>query len=89
MITWRSIIRTGSCPGVGISIGLTRLFYVLGEQGLLNPALPVAPCDVIILPMGEEMAPAIQLATQFRAAGHPGTALRRAEEIQGEAAIRQ
>ena len=56
-------------PGVGISIGLTRLFYVLGEQGLLNPALPVAPCDVIILPMGEEMAPAIQLATQFRQQG--------------------
>ena len=25
-------------PGVGISIGLTRLFYVLGEQGLLNPS---------------------------------------------------
>ena len=24
-------------PGVGISIGLTRLFYVLGEQGMLNP----------------------------------------------------
>ena len=23
-------------PGVGISIGVTRLFYVLGEQGLLN-----------------------------------------------------
>ena len=26
-------------PGVGISIGLTRLFYVLGEQGMLNPQL--------------------------------------------------
>ncbi len=25
-------------PGVGISIGLTRLFYVLGEQGFLNDA---------------------------------------------------
>ena len=25
-------------PGVGISIGLTRLFYVLGEQGYLNDA---------------------------------------------------
>ena len=30
-------------PGVGISIGLTRLFYVLGEQGLLNPQLPTLP----------------------------------------------
>ena len=37
-------------PGVGISIGLTRLFYVLGEQGMLNPDLPTAPADVLILP---------------------------------------
>ena len=56
-------------PGVGISIGLTRLFYVLGEQGMLNPELPVAPCDVIILPMGEDLAPAIRLATQLRGQG--------------------
>ena len=56
-------------PGVGISIGLTRLFYVLGEQGLLNPELPVAPCDVIVLPMGEDLGPAIGLATQLRQQG--------------------
>ena len=56
-------------PGVGISIGLTRLFYVLGEQGLLNPELPTAPADVLILPMTEDMAPAISLATQLRSAG--------------------
>ena len=56
-------------PGVGISIGLTRLFYVLGEQGMLNPALPTAPADVLILPMTEDLSPAIALATEFRAAG--------------------
>ena len=56
-------------PGVGISIGLTRLFYVLGEQGLLNPALPTAPADVLVLPMTEDLAPAISLATQLRTAG--------------------
>ena len=56
-------------PGVGISIGLTRLFYVLGEQGLLNPALPTAPADVLILPMTEDLAPAIALATQLRQNG--------------------
>ena len=56
-------------PGVGISIGLTRLFYVLGEQGMLNPALPTAPADVLILPMTEDLAPAIALATQLRQAG--------------------
>ena len=56
-------------PGVGISIGLTRLFYVLGEQGMLNPDLPTAPADVLILPMTEELTPAIELATRLRTAG--------------------
>ncbi len=56
-------------PGVGISIGVTRLFYVLGEQGLLNPALPTAPADVLVLPMTEDLAPAVRLATELRAAG--------------------
>ena len=56
-------------PGVGISIGLTRLFYVLGEQGMLNPELPTAPVDVLILPMTEDLSPAITLATALRQAG--------------------
>ncbi len=56
-------------PGVGISIGLTRLFYVLGEQGMLNPELPTAPADVLILPMTEDLAPAIALATDLRGRG--------------------
>ena len=56
-------------PGVGISIGLTRLFYVLGEQGLLNPQLPTAPADVLILPMTQDLTPAIRLATRLRSAG--------------------
>ena len=56
-------------PGVGISIGLTRLFYVLGEQGILNPSLPTAPADVLILPMTQDLTPAIQLATRLRGAG--------------------
>ncbi len=56
-------------PGVGISIGLTRLFYVLDEQGLLNPELPSAPADVLVLPMTESPAPAIALAETLREAG--------------------
>lgn len=56
-------------PGVGISIGLTRLFYVLGEQGLLNPDLPTAPTDVLILPMTDDLAPAISFATLLRENG--------------------
>ena len=56
-------------PGVGISIGLTRLFYVLGEQKMLNDHLPTAPCDVLVLPMTEELSPAIDAATALRRAG--------------------
>ena len=56
-------------PGVGISIGLTRLFYVLDEQGLLNPDLPDAPADALVLPMTAEPAPAIALAQQLRQTG--------------------
>ena len=55
-------------PGVGISIGLTRLFYVLDEQGLLNPELPSAPADALVLPMGD-IAPAIALAETLRSSG--------------------
>ena len=53
-------------PGVGISIGLTRLFYVLDEQGLLNPELPSAPADVLVLPMTQDPLAAIALAEQLR-----------------------
>ena len=56
-------------PGVGISIGLTRLFYVLDEQGLLNPELPSAPADALVLPMTADVAPAIALAETLRASG--------------------
>ena len=56
-------------PGVGISIGLTRLFYVLDEQGLLNDSLPCAPADALVLPMGGEPAAAIALAEELRQTG--------------------
>jgi len=56
-------------PGVGISIGLTRLFYVLDEQGLLNEDLPSAPADALILPMTADPGEAIALAEKLRAKG--------------------
>ena len=56
-------------PGVGMSIGLTRLFYVLDEQGLLNDAIPGAPCDALVLPMTENVAKAVELAETLRSAG--------------------
>ena len=56
-------------PGVGISIGLTRLFYVLNEQGLLSDDLVTAPCDALVLPMTEDMSFAVAAATALRNAG--------------------
>ncbi len=56
-------------PGVGISIGLTRLFYVLQEQNMLSENLLTAPADVLILPMTDDLSGTIALATKLRAAG--------------------
>ncbi len=56
-------------PGVGISIGLTRLFFVLENQGYLNDGLNTAPADVLILPMTDDLSHAIAMATTLRAAG--------------------
>lgn len=56
-------------PGVGISIGLTRLFFVLEDQKYLNDDLLTSPADVLVLPMTEDLSPAIALATQLREVG--------------------
>ncbi|MDR0839719.1 MAG: histidine--tRNA ligase [Oscillospiraceae bacterium] len=56
-------------PGVGISIGLTRLFFVLDDVGLLNAEVQSAPCDVLIIPMTGDFSPAVALATAMREAG--------------------
>ena len=56
-------------PGVGISIGLTRLFYVLGDQGYFNEDMVTAPTDVLVLPMTDDLAPAISFATLLRTSG--------------------
>ena len=51
-------------PGVGISIGLTRLFFVLEDKNYL--AETASPADVMILPMTDDMGAAIELATRLR-----------------------
>jgi histidyl-tRNA synthetase len=56
-------------PGVGVSIGVTRLFYILQEQGLLNEELDTAPCDALVIPMGDVLDYAVACATTLRAAG--------------------
>jgi histidyl-tRNA synthetase len=56
-------------PGVGGSIGLTRLFYVLREHGLLASAI-TAPLDVTIVPISAaEFDYSLQLADQLRTEG--------------------
>ncbi len=57
-------------PGVGVSIGVTRLFYILQEQGLLNDEINTAPCDALVIPMGDDVLDfAVQSATALRMAG--------------------
>ena len=56
-------------PGVGISIGLTRLFFILNDQGMFNGLAPTAPCDVLLLPMSADIGEAAALALRLRTAG--------------------
>ncbi|MEA4814520.1 MAG: histidine--tRNA ligase [Oscillospiraceae bacterium] len=56
-------------PGVGISIGLTRLFFVLSDKGLLNSDLPTAPADALVIPMTADIGAAIAFATKLRGKG--------------------
>ncbi|MEG1541523.1 MAG: histidine--tRNA ligase [Oscillospiraceae bacterium] len=56
-------------PGVGISIGLTRLFYVLEEQKMLSEAAVFAPADVLIIPMTDSSSEAVRVARDFRKNG--------------------
>jgi len=56
-------------PGVGISIGLTRLFYILEEQGMLSDEIITAPADVLIIPMTEDISKAVETATKLREQG--------------------
>ena len=52
-------------PGVGISIGLTRLYFVLNELGLLEEQKE-SITRAMILPMGEAMAECIALSKKLR-----------------------
>ena len=52
-------------PGVGISIGLTRLFYKLNELNLIN-ANKKSVANVLIIPMVEDLTVPISLATNLR-----------------------
>ena len=56
-------------PGVGISIGLTRLFYVLNENNLLEIEQK-KPVDIVLIPFGaNELEFTYQLSDKLRKAG--------------------
>ncbi len=55
-------------PGVGISIGLTRLFYKLSELNLIK-ADKKSVAEVLIVPMAEDMTVPIKLANDLRCNG--------------------
>lgn len=52
-------------PGVGVSIGLTRLFYKLNELNLIK-ADKKSISDVLIIPMVEDLKVPISIATKLR-----------------------
>ena len=56
-------------PGVGISIGLTRLFYVLNEYKLIKESEQKSISKAIIIPMVENLSYPIKVATKLREKG--------------------
>ncbi len=55
-------------PGVGISIGLTRLFYILSAMGYLSDGASVG-ADVLIIPMTGDLSYAIGVSNTLRNMG--------------------
>lgn len=56
-------------PGVGISIGLSRLFYALRQIGVISTRRQ-SPARVIVLPLGaEQLAYGIEVASHLRSQG--------------------
>lgn len=55
-------------PGVGVSIGLTRLFSKLNELNVIK-ANKKSVAEILIIPMTEDLKESIKLATKLRNAG--------------------
>ncbi|MBQ8444280.1 MAG: histidine--tRNA ligase, partial [Clostridia bacterium] len=55
-------------PGVGMSIGLTRMFDLLDQNGLL-PEIKKSNIDLFIIPLGDYTAHCVSLCSYFRANG--------------------
>ena len=58
-------------PGIGISIGLTRLFSQLRDNGLIAPKTG-SMAKVLVIPMDKDIVPyAVKTANTFRSNGIP------------------
>ncbi|MCX7884624.1 MAG: histidine--tRNA ligase [Caloramator sp.] len=56
-------------PGVGISIGLTRLFYQLREAEIIGENASSTLSEVLVIPMGETLDYSIEIANTLRSEG--------------------
>lgn len=56
-------------PGVGISIGLTRLFFVLNEYNLIKTDEKKSIAEYLIIPMLDDLSYPIDVATKLRNSG--------------------
>lgn len=69
-------------PGVGISIGLTRLFYQLREAGLVKPS-GATPAKVLVISMGEGSRDrALEIGSLLRNGGVPTQVYYEAHKIK-------
>ena len=69
----QNFAKNKSFPGVGGSIGLTRLFFVLSDANLLDPALDNL-VDYCIVPLSEhEYDESLNIAAKLRTKGHSTT----------------
>lgn len=59
-----------SLPGVGISIGLSRLFYQLNEVGAISCDGACTPTEILFIPMEDTVSYTLEKATAFRNAGY-------------------
>jgi histidyl-tRNA synthetase len=68
-------------PGVGLSIGVTRLLAPLLAKGMLRASRPVPTAVLIAVDSEETRATAIQVAEQLRARGIPTEVAPKAEKF--------
>jgi histidyl-tRNA synthetase len=56
-------------PGVGISIGLSRLFYQLCAAGIIKADGRATPSAVLLIPMGDTLDYTLSVAKKIRSSG--------------------